>query len=72
MDTPLLPLPPPEERRELRKLMGLTLKQAAAQLDVSARTYSRWEWGDAEPVPGNHRAYYNQLQSWKKAVKKYL
>lgn len=72
MDTPLLPLPPPSERRKLRDLMGISRKQAAAQIGVSARTYLRWEWGDSEPTPDHHRAYYKQLAHWRKAVEKYL
>lgn len=66
--TPLPPLPEPEVRRKLRDAMGITLKEAAAEIRVSPRSYLRWEWGDAQPVPRNHRRYAAQLESWQHAI----
>lgn len=68
--TPLLPLPIPFDRRYYRVWMGLTLKQAASELGVSARTYIRWEQG-ATPNPENHRKYSTQLETWKRKVLSY-
>jgi transcriptional regulator with XRE-family HTH domain len=62
------PLPSlPVDRRSHRLKMGLTLKQAAAEIGVSARTYLRWEQG-ATPNPGNLRRYSAQLQEWERKV----
>ena len=69
---PLLPLPSTDIRRSLRDAMGLTLKEAASEVGVSARTYLRWEWGDVNPSPGNHRKYQQQLQTWQDAVEEFL
>jgi DNA-binding XRE family transcriptional regulator len=52
--------------------MGLTLKEAAFEVGVSARTYLRWEWGDTSPSPKNHRKYQQQLQQWQDAVEEFL
>jgi DNA-binding XRE family transcriptional regulator len=65
---PLLPLPPTDTRRNLRDAVGLTLREAAAEIGVSARTYLRWEWGDTEPRAGNHKKYQQQLQQWQDAL----
>jgi DNA-binding XRE family transcriptional regulator len=70
--TPLLPLPPTETRRALRDAMGITLREAAFEVGVSARTYLRWEWGDVNPAPKNHRKYQQQLQQWQDAVEEFL
>lgn len=67
-NVPLLPLPPTDTRRMLRDAMGLTLKDAASEVGVSARTYLRWEWGDVNPSPRNHRKYQSQLQTWQDAI----
>ena len=34
-----------EELKKLRKTLGLSLAQAARQVEVSARTFARWESG---------------------------
>jgi len=34
------------ELKKLRKELGLSLAQAARQVEVSARTWARWEAGD--------------------------
>jgi DNA-binding transcriptional regulator YiaG len=35
-----------EELKALRKKLGLSLAQASRQVEVSARTWARWESGD--------------------------
>jgi DNA-binding XRE family transcriptional regulator len=52
--------------------MGITLREAASEVGVSARTYLRWEWGDVNPSPKNHRKYQQQLQQWQDAVEEFL
>ena len=64
---PLPSLPIPYDRRHYRLAMGVTLKQAASQLGVSARQYLRWEQG-ATPSPGNHRKYSAQLGEWARKI----
>lgn len=68
---PLIPLPPPWERKHLRKKMGISIADAAGQLGVSARTYSRWEHGANEPNPDHHRAYRALMEDWEAAIRKY-
>jgi DNA-binding XRE family transcriptional regulator len=65
--SPLLPLP--GNRKELRNRMGITVKQAALEIGVSARTYMRWEQG-ATPNLKNHRKYGDQLRGWRRATDK--
>jgi DNA-binding transcriptional regulator YiaG len=67
-EVPLLPLPPPEVRRKLRDQMGFTLAETAAGLEVSPRTLLRWEWGDTEPTPKNHRKYHALLKAYQNLV----
>lgn len=38
------------ELKALRKQLGLSLAQAARQVEVSPRTWARWEAGD-QPIP---------------------
>jgi transcriptional regulator with XRE-family HTH domain len=38
------------ELKALRKKLGLSLAQAARQVEVSPRTWARWEAGD-QPIP---------------------
>lgn len=38
------------ELKALRKELGLSLAQASRQVEVSARTWARWEAG-AKPIP---------------------
>lgn len=71
-ELPLLPLPAPERRRELRKQMGITRAVASRELGVSPRTYYRWEEGIVDPHPGNHRKYSEQLTRWQTAVDNFL
>lgn len=69
---PLLPLPPPSRRRFLRKTMGVTVREAAAELKVSARTYSRWEKGTTGLLSDHHRAYHELLAKWEAALSEFL
>jgi DNA-binding XRE family transcriptional regulator len=55
--TPLRELPPPAERRRLRRAAGVTLPLAAAVLSVAQGTVSRWENGVGEPVATHANAY---------------
>jgi DNA-binding transcriptional regulator YiaG len=40
------------ELKKLRKELGLSLSKAARQVEVSSRTWARWEAGDQTPPPG--------------------
>lgn len=55
------PLPPPEERKRLRKAHGLTVDEVAAALDVRRATVSGWESGKTEPRPPERDAYARLL-----------
>lgn len=55
------PLPPPEERKRLRKAHGLTVDEVAAALDVRRATVSGWESGRTEPRPPERDAYARLL-----------
>ncbi|MEU1601517.1 helix-turn-helix domain-containing protein [Streptomyces sp. NPDC005708] len=54
-------LPPPEERKRLRKAHGLTLEEVAAALGVRRATVSGWETGIPEPRPPERDAYARLL-----------
>ncbi|MFD7302422.1 telomere-associated protein Tap [Streptomyces pharetrae] len=56
------PLPPPEERRRLRKAHGLTIEEVAAALRVRRATVSGWESGKTEPRPPERDAYARLLE----------
>ncbi|MFE9174023.1 telomere-associated protein Tap [Streptomyces kebangsaanensis] len=56
------PLPPPEERRRLRKAHGLTVEEVAAALKVRRATVSGWESGKTEPRPPERDAYARLLK----------
>lgn len=56
------PLPPPEERRRLRKAHGLTVEEVAAALKVRRATVSAWESGKTEPRPPERNAYARLLK----------
>lgn len=63
-----MPLPSPPERTKLRKdMMGLTLREAASEIGVTARTLWRWEHGE-DPNPKNHRKYQVTLQRWRQII----
>jgi DNA-binding transcriptional regulator YiaG len=42
-------LPPPPERRRLREQAGLSVREFASALGVSASALTRWEIGEREP-----------------------
>ncbi|KUM67227.1 telomere-associated protein Tap [Streptomyces curacoi] len=54
-------LPPPEERRRLRKAHGLTADEVAEALGVRRATVSAWESGKTEPRPPERDAYARLL-----------
>ncbi|MFF8911425.1 telomere-associated protein Tap [Streptomyces olivaceoviridis] len=56
------PLPPPEERKRLRKAHGLTIDEIAAALKVRRATVSGWESGKTEPRPPERDAYARLLE----------
>ncbi len=56
------PLPPPEERKRLRKAHGLTAEEVAAALKVRRATLSGWESGKTEPRPPERDAYARLLK----------
>lgn len=67
MTEPLPGLPIPYDRKYYRIAMGLTRRQAAEQIGISARTLLRWEQGE-QPNPGNHRRYAALIDEWKKKL----
>ncbi|KUJ69459.1 transcriptional regulator [Streptomyces albus subsp. albus] len=54
-------LPPPAERKRLRKAHGLTVDEVAAALKVRRATVSGWESGKTEPRPPERDAYARLL-----------
>ncbi|MGC2998262.1 telomere-associated protein Tap [Streptomyces sp. G35A] len=56
------PLPPPAERKRLRKAHGLTVDQVATALKVRRATVSAWENGKTEPRPPEREAYARLLR----------
>lgn len=54
-------LPPPEERKRLRKAHGLTVDEVATALRVRRATVSGWEAGKTEPRPPERDAYARLL-----------
>jgi len=55
------PLPPPAERKRLRKAHGLTIDEIAGALKVRRATVSVWESGKTEPRPPERDAYARLL-----------
>ncbi|PZH18462.1 transcriptional regulator, partial [Streptomyces sp. NTH33] len=56
------PLPPPEERKRLRQVHGLTLDEVAAALKVRRATVSGWESSKTRTEPrGPEREAYARL-----------
>ncbi|MDI5973522.1 helix-turn-helix domain-containing protein [Streptomyces sp. SL13] len=55
-------LPPPEERKRLRRAHGLTSDEVAAALKVRRATVSGWESGKTEPRPPEREAYARLLE----------
>ncbi|MFC8366884.1 telomere-associated protein Tap [Streptomyces sp. NPDC057239] len=60
------PLPPPEERKRLRKAHGLTIDEIATALQVRRATVSGWEAGKTEPRPPERDAYARLLDGLSK------
>jgi DNA-binding transcriptional regulator YiaG len=56
------PLPPPAERKRLRRAHALTLDEVAAALDVRRATVSAWESGKTEPRPPQREPYARMLK----------
>lgn len=52
--------PPPRERRRIRNVAGVSLRDAAQALGVTNLTVSRWERGIAEPKH-EHATRYRRL-----------
>jgi DNA-binding transcriptional regulator YiaG len=56
-------LPPPSERRAIRRRARASLDDLAAALGVQKMTVSRWERGVAQPWPKHRAAYIGLLQA---------
>nr|WP_221374436.1 helix-turn-helix transcriptional regulator [Actinoplanes polyasparticus] len=56
-------LPPPAERRSIRRRAGASLEQVAAAIGVQKMTVSRWERGTREPWPRHLAAYICLLEA---------
>ncbi len=56
-------LPPPAERRAIRRRAGASLEDVAAALGVQKMTISRWERGTREPWPKHLAAYICLLEA---------
>lgn len=44
--------------KQARKKLGLSLSKAAAQVDVSARTWCRWESGESKMPEAARKLFY--------------
>ncbi|MEV7122231.1 helix-turn-helix domain-containing protein [Kitasatospora griseola] len=58
---PAAALPPPGERRRLRKLAGLTQDDAGKALGVSREGFGKWESGATKPRGQKFDAYRHLL-----------
>jgi transcriptional regulator with XRE-family HTH domain len=58
------PLPPPDERRRLRKAAGLLQEDVATALRVGRETVAGWETGRTVPRPPRLQAYQRLLDGW--------
>lgn len=56
-------LPPPDERRAIRKSAGATLAEMAAELGVSEMVMSRWERGINKPPRAKALTYRRLLDA---------
>jgi DNA-binding transcriptional regulator YiaG len=63
-DSPIVTLPPPGERAELRKQFGVTQAQLATALHISRKTVWSWESGIAEPTGAKRDQYAAILAAW--------
>ncbi|MGY0069301.1 helix-turn-helix domain-containing protein [Streptomyces sp. QTS137] len=59
--SPVIPLPPPEERRRLRESRSLTQAQLARRVGVSRQTVRAWESGRTAPRGRKGEAYAKLL-----------
>ncbi|HEY5835314.1 helix-turn-helix domain-containing protein, partial [Streptomyces sp.] len=57
-------LPPPDERKRLRKAAGLVQEDVAAALHVGRETVNGWETGRTMPRPPRLQAYKRLLEGW--------
>jgi DNA-binding transcriptional regulator YiaG len=57
-------LPPPHERRALRRAAGAKLRDVSAELKVSDAAVSCWERGLYEPGPRHAAAYLRLLEGF--------
>jgi len=48
----------PHDLKQARKKLGLSLSKAAAQVDVSARTWCRWESGESKMPEAARKLFY--------------
>jgi len=55
------------ELKKLRKELGLSLAQASRQVEVSARTWARWERGD-QPIPEGAMKLFRILNRMEKVL----
>lgn len=62
-ESPVTPLPPPEERRRLREAGSLTRAQVASRVGVSKATVRAWESGRTTPHGRKAEAYATLLAS---------
>ena len=56
------------ELKKLRKQLGLSLAQASRQVEVSARTWARWEAGD-QAIPEGAMKLFRILNGLEKVVR---
>jgi transcriptional regulator with XRE-family HTH domain len=57
-------LPPPDERKRLRKAAGVLQEDIAAALHVGRETVVGWESGKTMPRPPRLQAYQRLLEGW--------
>lgn len=57
-----------KELKELRKSLGLSLAQASRQVEVSSRTWCRWEAGD-QPIPEGSMKLFRIINGLEKVKK---
>ncbi|WP_246102523.1 telomere-associated protein Tap [Streptomyces piniterrae] len=57
-------LPPPAERKRLRRAAKVTQDELAAVFEVRRETFAAWEAGRNEPKPAKRAAYIRLLAGW--------
>ena len=63
-------LPPPAERRALRKALGLTLQEVAGLVGCSHVAVVHWERGERTPQGANRTRYRELLEALEKRRRK--